>query len=205
MLDFIDPSAKKQRKEELEAEQRQMNFAREQNTMQSVQDSSDEMSYLQQQEFKADLLKWQQDLGDEGVNLILTLLGMEKINGKLTQVRESMCNEKFIYEVVKPQITPFTSRNLINSNYDEITILNDLKHTCNEIADAMADNYDDYDILFTNFDLILRLIKNTIKPGILRALKGWTKNTDSTIIKRIEAMHEQQSPQKNDNKILGII
>jgi len=205
MFDMNNNEAARQRKDILQAEERQMNFTREQNNQKNALDPTDEIAYLQQREFKSDLIKWQQDLGDEGMSLIMTLLGIEKLDGKLVQVREPMCNQQFIYEVVKPQITPFTSRNLINSNYDEITILNDLKYTSNEIADVMSDNFDRYDIEFTNFDLILRLIKNTIKPGIFRAHKGWTKNTDSTIIKRIEAMHEQTTPLNKENKILGII
>jgi hypothetical protein len=62
-----------------------------------------------------------------------------------------------------------------------------LRSTCDDIVDAMADGHDRYGIHFENFDLVLRLIKNTIQPGTFRALKGWTKKMDSTMVKRIES------------------
>lgn len=78
-----------------------------------------------------------------------------------------------------------------------------LEETCNAIASNLADYYDVYDADFINFDVIMRLIKNTIVAAPFRALHGWNKKIDSTIIKRVEAHHEglQNQPRK---KVLGL-
>jgi hypothetical protein len=67
----------------------------------------------------------------------------------------------------------------------------------------MADNYDKYGIEFTNYDLVLRNIKNNLRAAANRAKKGWTKNTDSKITKRVEAFNENQIQERK--KLLGII
>ena len=81
------------------------------------------------------------------------------------------------------------------------------RETMNDIADAIADSWvvdkSRYNIKFTDLDLIIRLVKNTIRPGAYRALHGFTKKTDSSAIKRIETSQENQTevPKRN---ILGI-
>lgn len=189
---------------EIAAENRQKNFAREQSITQAATNPQEELTYLQQQELKSDLLRWQQELGDEILDLVTTLQGVTTVDGKLVRVSEPICNIKFIYDVVVPQCKPFMSRNMINTNFNEIQILNDLKNTSNDIADAMGDNNDLYEIDFKNYDLVCRLIKNTIKAGAFRALNGWTKKIDSTVIKRIEATHEGLKDPQPKKKLLGI-
>jgi len=187
---------------EIAAEKRQMNFAREQNSINTFSDSKDELSYVDIQEKRSDLLKWQQDLDDEIVKLIMTLQGYSNLDGNgWIQIKDPMCNKKFIHDVVLPQTEPFLSRNMFNTNFTEEQILNDLRNTCDDIADAMADNYDSYEINFKDYDLISRLIKNSIKSGIFRALNGWNKKIDSTVFKSIEA--NTTANEVKPNKKLG--
>ena len=168
--------------------------------------SQDDMTTMNMQEERTDLLKWQQDLDPELQKLIHTLKGETFVNsewcprtfwkdGKLFNTRP-MCNDKFIQEVVVPQCTPFLDRNIINTWYEEEQILSSLKFTCDDIVDAMCDHYDEYGIEFTDYDIVLRNIKNVIKPGAFRALKGWTKKIDSTIIRRIEQSSDGQEKDK---------
>ena len=168
--------------------------------------SQDDMTTMNVETERTDLLKWQQDLDPELQKLIHNLKGETFINsewqprtfwkdGKLFNARP-MCNNKFIQEVVVPQCTPFLDRNIINTWYEEEQILNSLKFTCDDIVDAMSDHYDEYGIEFTDYDIVLRNIKNVIKPGAFRALKGWTKKIDSTIIRRIEQSNDGQEKEK---------
>ena len=172
----------------------QVDIQRQANSMSAV---SDDTTHIYDQEGKSDLLKWQQDLEEELIDCVQTLRGYSKIEGEWKKVRDqALCNDSFIYEVVVPQCKPFLSRNLINSNFDEKRILKMLKFTMNDISDAMSDGYDKYDINFRNFDLVIREIKNVIIPAPFRALHGWTKKTDSTMAKRIEAFSDNNQPDK---------
>jgi len=187
---------------------KQINFAREQAITQAATDPGSDQSYAMEQDSKSDLLRWQQELGDELFELVMSFKGFAKDEkDHFVQVKEQpICNDDFIYDVVIPQCRPFMSRNLINSKFDEARILNMLKSTSNDIANCMADGYDKYDIKFTDFDLIDRNIKNVIIAGAYRAFKGWTKMTDSTALKRIEAFHQSDEQQKPDGmlKMMGL-
>lgn len=168
--------------------------------------SQDDQTALNMQSERTDLLKWQQDLDPELQKLINTLKGHVLVNnswvprtywkdGKLVRAR-AMCNDRFIQEVIVPQSSSFLDRNIINTWYEEKDILSSLKNTCDDIADAMADHYDDYGIEFTDYSIITRNIKNVIRPGAYRALRGWTKKIDSTIIRRVEQSSEDNQKEK---------
>jgi len=168
--------------------------------------AQDDQTALQHQEDRTDLIKWQQDLDPELQKLINNLKGnicSEGVwsprtywkDGKLIRARP-MCNDKFIQEVVVPQCSPFLDRNIINTWFEEPQILSSLKNTCDDIADAMADHYDEYDIEFTDYDIVLRNIKNVIKPGAYRALKGWTTKINATMIRRVEQSNDSMEKDK---------
>ena len=179
------------------------NFNREQKRME--QSLYDDQTYMQQQEAKVDLLRWQQDMDDELMSLVQELLGKKIIEGQIIeQVNDPLCNQKFITKVVIPQCKPFLNRGLINSNWSEKIILTRLKKVCNTITDNMSDGWEEYDIKFVNYDVILEMIKTTIIAGAYRSLNGWTKKIDSTMIKRIEATNETTGqPQKNKG-LMGV-
>lgn len=174
----------------VEAEKRHMSFQREQDSLKVT--APEEQTEILNQEGKSDLIKWQQDLDDELMELVYRLQGKAKVDGHFKKVGndKSLCNDKFVTNIVIPQCKPFLSRNLINSNFTEDRILMDLKNTSNDIAANMADGYDTYGIEFQNYDVILRLIKNVIKAGAFRALNGWTKKTDSTTFKKLESSYD---------------
>lgn len=188
---FMNPQ-KNEIKAQKEIRKEEMAHIDKQQIMQAASNPAEDQVFEAQQEMRADLLKWQQDFSVDMVDLIMELKGYapdEK--GKPIKVRdEPLCNDKFIYDVIKPICGGYLNRNLINSNLDlnEINLM--LRFTCNDLTDAMAEGYDVYDINFRDHNIIIRIIKTRIKPAAFRALKGWTKKTDSSVIRRIEAMND---------------
>jgi hypothetical protein len=194
MLDMFGINNEEQ--SQLQAEKRQMMFQREQNT-QALSLPEEKLELIHEQG-KSDLLKWQQDLDGELMDLVNRLRGY--VMGEDGEYRREpgvvpLCNNKFIVDVVIPQCKPFLSRNLINSTFTEERILLDLKNTSNDIMSNMADGFDIYDMKFQNYDVILRMVKNVIKAGAFRALDGFTKKTDSTVHKMLESRFENQGQQ----------
>jgi len=187
-----------EQKSELAAEKRNMEFTKEQNVMNSTLQPADDQTYIKTQGDKSDLIRWQQQLDEELFDQILTFMSVRKTeDGKIEQIIDekgnplpSMCNQLFIYQVVIPKCKPFMNKNLINSQLDERTILQMQKDTHNDIADMMADNWDKYGIDPVNYDGVIRDMKNLISASIWRAHKGWTKKTDSSMIKRVESLSE---------------
>jgi len=195
---------KAQQQADLEAEKRQVSYADQQQVMGAATNPQENQMYNMEQAERSDFLKWQQDLDDEQMDLIQTLLGCVIKEGEWVNIKKPMCNDIFVQEVLIPELRPFTSRNMINSNFNEQQILDNLKFTSNDIADAMSDNHDIYGIDFKNYDLIVRMIKNTMKSSAFRSLNGWTKRIDSTMIRRIEAMHDNTGQEIPKKKLFGL-
>lgn len=190
-------SFRQQKREAIAAENRDKDFQRERHTFAAA---ANDPAYELYDFTRNDLIIWQQDLDGEVLNLIQKLKGRRLIEGKWLDLTEPLCNDLFICQVVEPQVQPFISRNLFNTCLDERRILELIRLTLDVIADSMADNFDVYGIKFENFDQVINLIKMTILPGPYRALHGWTKKTDNTVIRRIEAFNEQTG----NNQKLGL-
>ena len=160
--------------------------------------SMDDQTQVYHQESRSDVIRWQQELADELLNLIQILLG-KHINekGDWVETKHQLCNEVFIEEVIIPQCSPYLSRNLFNSNLEEKRILLNLRNTMHDIVNSMADNYNRYNIKFYNLDLVVRVIQNVINPSPFRAYKGFTKKMDSTMIKRLESFQDSDKKQKS--------
>jgi len=196
---FDSINKKQHEKAEIEAESREQTNVQQQQMVGAALNPEEDHIYNQVQESRADFLKWQQDMSEEMHSLVMTLKGYSYSDDKkLIKVTEDpLCNDKFIYDVVIPQTKPFFSKNMINSRLDENRILQTLRKTCDDIANAMADawsvNGSKYGIAFDNHDLVLRNIKNCIVSGPFRALGGWTKRLDSSSIKRVETFQDNHS------------
>ncbi len=181
--------------QQVAAEKRHMNFQREQNTLGVV--APEEQTEVMDKEGKSDLLKWQQDLDPELEAIAFRFTGWKKQDGEWVKSGTTpLCNNRFMNDVVAPQLEPFLTKNLINSNLSEDRILIDLKHTANDIMANMCDGYDQYGIDFKNYDLVLRVLKNTMKSSAFRALNGWTKKVDSTVFKKLESSFDNANQQQ---------
>ena len=120
-------------KAELAAEKRQMGFQREQNTMAVV--APEEQTEIINQEGKSDLLRWQQDLDPELEKLAFRFTGWVRQDGNWIKTdKKPLCNNRFMNDVVAPQLEPYLTKNLINSNLTEDIILQRLKLAANRIA-----------------------------------------------------------------------
>lgn len=201
MFDALKPKKDTEYSRQLAAESRDKEFARERDTI--ANSSTDDQTYMGFQAERSDLIKWQQNMDDEINEICREFLGQFKVKGQWVQLQEPLCNETFIYQVLLPLLRGFMSRNAINSNLDEKRILKMLELRCNEVADAMADGFDKYGITFVNFDVVMGKVKIACTFAAHRALRGWTKRLDSTMIKRIEAMNEQVQQQEKQ-KIFGV-
>lgn len=213
MLDVLRQN--QEQKQALQQEMRQENFAREQRNM----DSADAEDYQRIINEKSDLIRWQQELAEDMEKLKHNLRSEELVNGEWLPKRYKVynpetkqhdiyfvparANEQFI-DFIESQISPFLNKNFINSNLEEDRILNILRRTADNIVDFMSDNYDNIGVDFKDFTTVKDLILNTIIAASYRSWKGWTKNTDSTLMKRVEAFSSQVGSQQTKNKgLLG--
>ena len=174
--------------------------------------------YMIMNEQRNDLLKWQQDLDDEMEKLKhrlrsevktehgwkrKTIIKYDEEGNELIYEYPALANDIFV-DHVETLVEPFLSRNLINSNFNEDRILQMLKDTMNDIVDSMADNYDNYGIDFSNFDIVVRLIKNVIIPGPFRALNDGQRRHDRSINKRVEAFNDRPNQPQQKKGMLGV-
>lgn len=189
-------------KREMDAEKRERDFVREQSTLDIL--NRDDASYFHEQEGRVNLLLWQQDMDYDLQKLCYSLLGYRRFGDKWEKVDKPVCNMSFIKEVIMPICEPFLNKNTTNSNWSEKLILNQLGAASNEVSDAMSDGFDQYEINFTVYDTILRQIKTYITAAAYRSLNGWTKKIDSTMIKRIESLNEQQAQQQIKKGFWGL-
>jgi hypothetical protein len=198
-------------KKELKAERRQYEHDKNMGILQHA--LSDDQQHFSERDNRSDLLKWQQDLTDELETLKRRLKG-EVFNGKewvkkkITILEGNqyvkidmppLTNDLFV-EYIEMQVEPFLSRNLFSSNFQEERILQMLQSTMNDIVDAMSDGWDIYGIDFANYDLVIRLIKNTIIPGPFRALNNGQRVHDRSISKRVDAYNFTGQEQENKSK-----
>lgn len=198
-MGILNMFGSKEEKANFEAEKRAMAFQKEIQREDSILkvNAPQEQTEIMDQQGKSDLLKWQQELDPELESIARRFTGWFKKDGIWIKTNmKPLCNDRFMNDVVAPQLEPFLTKNLINSNLTEERILLDLKHTANDIMANMADGYDAYGIDFQNYDLILRVLKNTMKNSAFRALNGWTKKTDSTIFKKLESSFDNANAQQ---------
>lgn len=219
-ISFVDKilGINKEEKLQINSEERQRDFNREQQYV-DVATRNEEVDY-RMQESRSDLLKWQQDLTSDMElfkhrirSEVYTKDGQWKQKtiavrndkGKVEyQFLPPLANELFI-DYIETQIEPFLSRNLFSCNLSTKQILEMLKNTCDDVADAIADGWDIYEIEFINYDLILRLVKNMIIPGPFRALNDGQRRHDRTIAKMIEAYGSKGEFGGKKKKILGVV
>ena len=116
LFDMFTPPNEEKSQEN--AEKRHMSFQREQNTL--AVNAPEEQTEVINQEGKSDLLKWQQDLDVELEAIAFRFTGWIKKEGAWVKTDKTpLCNDKFMDDVVAPQLEPYLTKNLINSNLEE--------------------------------------------------------------------------------------
>ena len=208
MFDFINS----EKKEAAAAEKREKDFVRERDTFNSHH--TDDAAYLETQNQKSDLIRWQQEFNEELENLKHELLSEVKTskgwerktykeydeNTRTYVLKEvtPLCSQEFAEKLIRIAVKPWLNKNAVNSNLSEKTILKMLRNTHNDVVGAISDGWGLHGIKsLDDANQITRMIKNYVDPAAFRALEGWTKRTDSTMIKRIESQQDvvnQQQP-----------
>jgi len=174
-------------------------------------------AFMEDQNKKADLIKWQQELD---IEILKHKLRNDVFNsdagcwerkkmpfkGKIVEMDPLMSEDGIA--AVETCIDPFigeNAKNLINTNLDEKRILMMLRRTCLDLNHVFQFNYDTY---FTNptpsnMTLAKRIIKNAITPTPFRAINGFSKKQDNMATKRIETMND--GGQVQQKKLFGVI
>lgn len=196
-------------------EEKDRNLQRELTSMNII--GKDDGSYVEMKQ-QGDLLRWQQELDDEIIKLRYRLKNMERdgtgawvnkimlvgyneFEQPLYATMPPLCNDLCI-QMIENTIEPLLSRNMINTNFDEKRILRLLCYTADELVDNLVENFEVYDIEFSNLSTIMRIIKNVMIPTPYRALNDGERRHQRTINKRIESYTE--SGQGQQKKTLGI-
>jgi hypothetical protein len=201
MFNFVN----NEKKEAIAAEKREQNFAREMKTAETQH--SDDSTYLETQTQKSDLIRWQQEFDAELENLKHELLSEVKTSKGWEQKAykefdsekrvyvekrvSPLCSVEFAEKIIRVAVRPWLNKNAVNSHLSEKTILKMLRNTHNDIVGAISDSWGYNGInSLDDANNICRMIKNYIDPAAYRSLEGWTKRTDSTMIKRIESQQD---------------
>lgn len=207
MFNFINS----EKKEALAAEKREKEFITQRDTFNAHH--VDDAAYVDTQNQKSDLIRWQQEFNDDLDNLKHELLSEEKTSKGWTRktyneydegrgifvIKEvdPLCSPEFAEKLIRIAVRPWLNKNAVNSHLREKTILKMLKNTHNDIVGAISDAWGYHGIKsLDDANQICRMIKNYIDPAAYRALEGWTKRIDSTMIKRIESQQEAVNQQQ---------
>lgn len=216
MFDFLKNNEKA---EALASEKREKDFIRERDTFNSA--STDDGAYMESQDRKSDLLRWQQEFNNELNELYHELLNERKTKDgwepkkykefdatKRVYVERTippLCSPEFAEKLLRIAVKPWLNKNAVNSNLDEKVIVKMLRNTHNDVVGAISDGWGLHGInSIDDANAITRMIKNFTDPAAYRALNGWTKKMDSSMIKRIESQQEMAQTQQQNKGVWGL-
>lgn len=192
-------------KEAAEQEKRAMNFQREQTAFSAGHHPDDDRALLHRQDQRTDLLRWQQELGDELEMFKHDLKNEEYINEQWVR-REGvkpMLNDDGV-RMLERHVRQCMSRNLMMSNLSETQIRQSLKYTCQQVCHALGHKYDVFEIDFIDLSNIMRMVINMITPTAFRAMNQGERIHHRTISKRLESYHETPTAQEQKKGIFGM-
>lgn len=144
------------------------------------------------------LIKWQQDLGEEMQMTIHDLKGeIQDINGDWYKPQDSepMCNNLLIRKIVTI-IRPLTSKNLMMSNYSDERILQNIRRTNTAFVFQIGGNYQNYGLKKNNMSIIVEMFKNMFEATYYRSLKAGERTSFASIHKYIKAETDGGKPTK---------
>lgn len=188
--------------EEAKMIEKQMSASQQQQVIANTTDPNADITYFDQGEKNADLIRWQQDLKSELDALEHDLLReywdskegrwvkLQIINddNKLVDM-PPMCNKTCI-QMIRTTIRPLISRNLIMSNFSEDRILDMLKDTMYAIVINLGLNHEMYEIQFRDISIIDSTIMRYIAPAAFRSMNNGERKHLDTINRRIETFSE---------------
>lgn len=185
----------------------------------NVAGTQSEMMQNEQQKQKEDLVRWQQSLGDEMIQLEYDLkrkhynsetkkwesIKIWAYNEKQELVEVDappLCND-FCIQMIKTVARPFMSKNEMMTNYSEERILCKLRSTMKTLIRNIGIKYDYYEVDFHDISAIRQTIQNFIMSSPYRALNNGERKYIQSSTRRIETINEGMPLQRK--KILGFI
>ncbi len=193
---------------------RQIQAQKDQGTFMAATDPNADMTYLEQQKEREDLIKWQQDLKSELDNLEHDLKReVEDDKGGWTNMTEPAVDEEtgeylvqkdekgveqmlmvpvkpacnqFCIQMIRTNCRPLMSRNMIMSNFQEERILQMLRRTMASLIRNVCLKYDYYEIDFHDISYITTTVKNYMMPAPFRAMNDGERRHNREVIRRVE-------------------
>lgn len=196
---------------------KQMDGQKEVSALDSANNPQTEMIQLQQQKEREDLVRWQQDLGNELNQLehdlrrevlnkdgswspMQIMVGWTKnVNNKnVPQFKDAapVCND-FGIMMIKTNLRPLMGKNIMMSNLSEERILQILKSTIKTVIRNICIKHDYYEVDFHDISYIRQTIQNAALPAPFRALSnGERKYLTSTTRSIEQTMNRPATEQK---------
>lgn len=152
---------------------------------------------------KADLTKWQQDMDYELVKMAMGLRNYyQDIEGNWSPKLDidgepipPLCSEESVAELIEI-LRPYTSRNLMMSNYNEDFIRNKLIELSNAVTLLIISRRKHFNIRMNNLTPIIKIFQGAAEPTFYRALQGNEKRYLGSINKYIYAHQEKPEEDK---------
>jgi len=166
--------------------------------------ATDEQIYLEQQQQRSDLIKWQQDLAPEMKILVHKIRREQEVSEGTWKTPEGMkpiANEVFIFDMLG-LVDLATSKNLINSNYSEERVLMSLKSTLFDFRCMLQEKREFYKIEKSDMHLIIRLFKNAVEPTYWRCWNNGERKYAGEFNKRVEV--HSDSPEVKKKGLFGM-
>jgi len=114
-----------------------------------------------------------------------------------------MCNNMCI-QVLKAEIRPLLSRNLIMSNFSEDWILKILRRVSTLIINICM-KFEVYEIDFHDISAIIAIIKNYMEPAPFRAFNAGERRSITEITKRLEAHQTAEDKKQQKRGLFGMM
>jgi len=114
-----------------------------------------------------------------------------------------MCNDMCI-QVLKAEIRPLLSRNLIMSNLTEDWILKILRRVSTLIIN-LSMKYEIYEIDFHDISAVIAIIKNYMEPAPFRAFNAGERKSITEITKRLEAHQTAEDKKQQKRGLFGMM
>jgi len=209
-----------EKKNENKQIQEERNFhrdmAREGHTMEAAH--ADERQFIEMQEGRSDLLRWQQDMNNEVEGFIHELrreVNKEGIWQRKTVFKEYDADDNEVWvemppimnemgiDKIRTLLNGITSRNLFNSNYTDDRVFANLRRIISNLIYDIRDNYKTYNLRFEDFTWLVDKVKTIAEASFWRSWNNGERKYQTTIYKSIEARNEHHAQQEKKKTIFG--
>ena len=200
-------SALREKREAIEAEQRQVGYEKDSTIRQQEYRPESEQTVHGLIEGRSDLQRWQQQLKEDFDTIIDQLGYVERHDGKIERKKDSIiiCNEKCI-SFIKSIMMPFYFRSVSITKLDKVQINTMLLVTLQKMLINISVYSQEFGIgNVADANTIVLMVENVIQPILFRSIDGFTKKEDSGARKIIEdATGRVQEKQSLFGRMIGM-